>query len=86
MTAQPEKIHVAKELKYGKPLVSCRFDPTGRFVFAGCEDDTVQRWDLKADPAKVEARGLHGPRRLGLRAGRRARMARRSSPAGPTAS
>ena len=54
MTAQPEKTHVAKELKHGKPLVSCRFDPAGRFVFAGCEDDTVQRWDLKADPAKTK--------------------------------
>jgi WD40 repeat protein len=54
MTAQPEKIHVASELKYGKPLVSCLFDPTGRFIFAGAEDDTVQRWDLKADPAKAK--------------------------------
>ncbi len=52
MTAQPEKVHIAKELKYGKPLVSCRFDPSGRYVFAGCEDDTVERWDLHADPAK----------------------------------
>jgi WD40 repeat protein len=53
MSLQPEKTHIARELKYGKPLVSCRFDPTGRFVFAGSEDDTVQRWDLKikSDPA-----------------------------------
>lgn len=51
MSAQPENTHVVKELKHGKPLVSCRFDPTGRFVFAGCEDDTVERWDLHADPA-----------------------------------
>ena len=55
MPAQPEKSHVARELKYGKPLVSCRFDPTGRFMFAGSEDDTVQRWDLQADPAKVKS-------------------------------
>jgi WD40 repeat protein len=54
MSVQPEKVHVAKELKYGKPLVSCRFDPTGRYVFAGCEDDTVQRWDLTVDPAKAK--------------------------------
>jgi len=54
MAAQPEKTHVAKELKHGKPLVSCRFDPAGRFVFAGSEDDSVQRWDLNADPAKVK--------------------------------
>jgi WD40 repeat protein len=54
MAAFPEKTHVARELKHGKPLVSCRFDPAGRFVFAGSEDDIVQRWDLKADPAKVK--------------------------------
>ena len=30
MSVQPEKTHVAKELKYGKPLVSCRFDPAGQ--------------------------------------------------------
>jgi WD40 repeat protein len=52
--AEPEKSHVAKELKHGKPLISCRFDPTGRYVFAGSEDDTVQRWDLKDDPAKAK--------------------------------
>lgn len=51
---EPEKTHAVKELKYGKPLVSCRFDPTGRYVFAGSEDDTVQRWDLNADPAKTK--------------------------------
>ncbi len=43
MSAQPEKVHITKELKCGKPLVSCRFDPTGRYVFAGCEDDTIER-------------------------------------------
>jgi WD40 repeat protein len=58
MPAEPEKTHIAKELKHGKPLVSCRFDPTGRFVFAGSEDDTVQRWDLKDDPAKAKPVGF----------------------------
>ena len=48
MAAQPEKTHVARELKHGKPLVSCRFDPAGRFVFAGSEDDTVERCRAEA--------------------------------------
>jgi WD40 repeat protein len=47
----PEKTHIVGALKYGKPLVSCRFDPTGRYLFAGSEDDTVQRWDLGGKPA-----------------------------------
>lgn len=43
----PAQTHVEKELKYDKsPFISCRFDSTGRFVFAGAEDMTVQRWDL----------------------------------------
>ena len=39
MPAEPEKTHIARELKYGKPLIACRFDPTGKAVFAGAEDD-----------------------------------------------
>jgi WD40 repeat protein len=54
MSVQPEKTHITRELKHGKPLVSCRFDPTGRYVFAGAEDDSIQRWDLKTEPADVK--------------------------------
>jgi WD40 repeat protein len=60
VNAQPEKIHIARELNYAKPLVSCRFDPQGRMVFAGAEDDTVQRWDLNADPAKTKPVAFSG--------------------------
>ena len=31
----PAQTHVASEWKYTSPFMSCRFDPTGRFVFAG---------------------------------------------------
>jgi WD40 repeat protein len=50
----PEKAHVSLELKYGKPLIACRFDPAGRFVFAASEDETITRWDLTA-PAGSQA-------------------------------
>lgn len=43
----PTKTHLDKDLTHGRPLVSCRFDAKGRFVFAGSEDQTVLRWDLK---------------------------------------
>ena len=46
MPADIKLTHVAQALPHGSPLVSCRFDPKGRFVFAGAEDNTVQRWDL----------------------------------------
>jgi WD40 repeat protein len=42
----PTQAHQSQELKHGSPLVSCRFDPDGRFVFAGAQDSTVQRWEL----------------------------------------
>jgi len=42
----PTAARVERELKHGKPLVGCRFDPSGRFLFASAQDDTVQRFDL----------------------------------------
>lgn len=45
-TANPAKTHIAREFKQGSPLVSCRFDPTARYVFAGAQDASVLRWDL----------------------------------------
>lgn len=42
----PSKAHVAKDFAHKAPLVACRFDPTGRYVAAASEDQSVQRWDL----------------------------------------
>ncbi len=46
MTAAPEKTHVVKEYAHKSPLIACRFDARGRYVFASAEDRTVRRWDL----------------------------------------
>ena len=46
MTAAPEKTHVVKEYSHKSPLIACRFDARGRYVFASAEDSTVRRWDL----------------------------------------
>ena len=49
--------HVAFDLEIGSPLISCRFDPAGRFVFAGAEDFRVWRMplsDTAADSERVE--------------------------------
>lgn len=35
-----------RELKHPSPLIGCRFDPSGRFLFASAQDDTIQRYDL----------------------------------------
>ena len=44
--ADPAKTAVANEWKHSSPLIACRFDPSGRYVFAGAQDNTVQRWDV----------------------------------------
>ena len=46
MPIDPTKARVECEFKHGSPFVGCRFDPTGRFLFAGAQDNTIQRFDL----------------------------------------
>ncbi|GIW94469.1 MAG: hypothetical protein KatS3mg110_2510 [Pirellulaceae bacterium] len=58
VAADPKAVHVAEEFQHDRPLISCRFDPTGRFVFACSEDFTIQRWEL-ATKNKVALAG-HG--------------------------
>ena len=49
----PKAVHLSKTLKYEKPLVSCRFDPTGRYLFGASQDFSVVRWSLADDSMKV---------------------------------
>lgn len=42
----PSQARQVQEWKHASPLLSCRFDPTGRFVFAGAQDSSVQRWEV----------------------------------------
>jgi WD40 repeat protein len=53
----PSRTRMALELRHTSPLLSCRFDPTGRYVFAGSQDNTIQRWELAAPNAKVAFAG-----------------------------
>jgi WD40 repeat protein len=46
MPADPKQAHVARDLAADAPLMSCRFDPKGRFVFATAEDRMIYRWEL----------------------------------------
>lgn len=41
------KTHVLHEWKHGKPLIACRFEPQGRFLFSSSEDYTLQRWNAE---------------------------------------
>jgi WD40 repeat protein len=44
--ADPTKTHELSKWKHARPLTACRFDPTGKYVFSGAEDNTVQRWEI----------------------------------------
>lgn len=57
------KTHTVHDFKHNRPLISCRFDPSGKYVLAGSEDYHVWRWEIetgKATPLSAEAwvRGL----------------------------
>jgi WD40 repeat protein len=43
----PAQIHAGPEWKHARPLVACRFDPTGKFAFSGAEDNLAVRWNLE---------------------------------------
>ena len=45
-TVDPTNARIEREFKHPRPLIACRFDPSGRFLFAAAEDSTVQRFDL----------------------------------------
>ena len=46
MKADPAKTHELQKWKHNRPFISCRFDPEGRFLFAGAQDNDVQRIEI----------------------------------------
>ena len=50
--------HVVSEWAHDRPLVCCRFDPQGRYVVCGAEDNGVHRFAM-ADGAKTSFTGGH---------------------------
>lgn len=57
-TLDPKAAYVAAEWKHDRPLISCRFEPTGQYVFCGSEDAVVERFQL-SDGAKTLLSGGH---------------------------
>lgn len=47
------KTHIAYDLTHDSPFMSCRFDPSGKYIVAGAQDYSVWRFDV-ATAAKVE--------------------------------
>jgi WD40 repeat protein len=57
-TADPKAAWVAAQWPHDRPLIACRFDPTGQFVFCGSEDTVGERFQL-SDGAKTVLAGGH---------------------------
>src|SRR5262245_29582076 len=57
-TLDPTKAHVVSDWAHDRPLLACRFDPLGRYVFCGAEDSTVQRFAV-ADGKRTPLSGGH---------------------------
>jgi WD40 repeat protein len=47
LPVDPNRTRQVQELKHSSPLLGCRFDPSGRFLFAGAQDNAVVRWRLE---------------------------------------
>src|SRR5579875_1913505 len=54
----PKRAHVVAQWPVERPVVCCRFDPRGQFVFCGLESSTIQRVSL-ADGKRVPFAGGH---------------------------
>ena len=54
----PKLAWAAAQWAHDRPLVSCRFDPTGQYVFCGSEDRVVERFRL-SDGARTLLEGGH---------------------------
>ena len=46
LAIDPKAVHVATQWKHGRPIISCRFDPTGEYLFACSEDNLIVRWEV----------------------------------------
>ncbi|MFN0053046.1 MAG: WD40 repeat domain-containing protein [Planctomycetales bacterium] len=44
--ADPAATRLVQTITHDRPLLSCRFDPQGNFLFAGAQDNSLHRWDL----------------------------------------
>jgi hypothetical protein len=47
--ADPARTRLLRaDFRHTSPLIGCRFDPSGQYVFAGAQDNTISRWHLES--------------------------------------
>jgi hypothetical protein len=49
--ADPTATRLVETITHDRPLLACRFDQSGEYVFAGAEDNCFHRWDLYTQSA-----------------------------------
>jgi len=54
--ADATAVRLVQTIAHDRPLLTCRFDPGGDFIFAGAEDNNFHRWDLFSGES-VHAKG-----------------------------
>lgn len=42
----PKQTRLVQTLQHNSPLLCCRIDAAGEYLFAGAQDNSIQRWDL----------------------------------------
>jgi hypothetical protein len=52
----PADVRLEADWAYDRPLIACRFDPTGQFAFSSAEDNKLQRWN-RSSGEKVSVPG-----------------------------
>ena len=57
-TPDPKAAWVSAQWQHDRPLISCRFEPTGQYVFCGSEDAVAERFRL-SDGVKTVFSGGH---------------------------
>ena len=57
-TPDPKSAHIVTNWGHDRPLISCRFDPSGQLVYAGAEDALVGRFKMP-DGARTLYTGGH---------------------------
>ena len=68
----PAQTHLIAQWRHTAPLIGCRFDPSGEYVFAGAQDNAVVRYhlatgkkaELKAHRSWVRALAFAGKEKL----------------------
>ena len=61
----PAQTHLVSQWKHTAPLVGCRFDPSGQYVFAGAQDNAL----VRLPPGHGQEGGTEGAQVLGAGAG-----------------